>query len=321
MNSDRQFNTAPNRNPHANITARYRLRLQKAERFKGDARQFGHMLKSLSKETRNHGPSSIYNNGQLANYAANQNRAPRIPSIPSILVIEDEEDLRAVLHRQLSEMPAHIELASEGAEGLRLALAQQWDVILLDLRIPNIDGLDVCRQIRAQGVHTPIIMLTALSSELNRVLGLELGADDYVTKPFSMLELQSRIKAQMRKTALIVNAQNRATIDTFVQSESLQFGGLTLDLVAHCAHLDGQLLELTPTEWQLLKYFTENPNQAISRSQLLEKIWGQHQGGYDHTLNSHINRLRAKLVSTKQSACYIRTVWGFGYSLEKLAVA
>ena len=274
------------------------------------------MFKPLTKETVSCAASSFGANNHFLSHTSNQNRTPHIPNI---LVIDDEEDLRAVLHRQLSEMPAHIQLANEGAEGLRLALAHQWDVILLDLRIPNIDGLEVCRQIRAHGIHTPIIMLTALSSELNRVLGLELGADDYVTKPFSMLELQSRIKAQMRKTALIIDAQKRAINDASDQNESLQFGCLKLDLVGHSAQLDGKLLELTPTEWELLKYFSENPNQAISRSLLLEKIWGQQLGGYDHTLNSHINRLRAKLANTKPGACYIRTVWGFGYSLETLA--
>lgn len=276
------------------------------------------MLKTQSKEAPSFNPTSFQIGGHFVSHASDQIRTP---SIPNILVIEDEEDLRTVLHRHLSEMPAQVQLACEGVEGLRLALAQQWDVILLDLRIPNIEGLDVCRQIRAQGIHTPIIMLTALSSELNRVLGLELGADDYVTKPFSMLELQSRIKSQMRKTALIVKAMTRAANGTSDQSESLQLGCLRLDLVAHSAHLNGKLLELTPTEWELLRFFSENPNHAISRAQLLEKIWGQHQGGYDHTLNSHINRLRAKLANNRHDGCHIRTVWGFGYSLETLAIA
>ncbi len=230
-----------------------------------------------------------------------------------LLVIEDEVDLAQLLEVQLSELPAEVCICHNGEQGLTLALTEHWDAIVLDLRLPKLNGLDVCREIRARGHHVPIMMLTARITELDRVLGLELGADDYLTKPFSMLELQARIKALLRRASLF----NRSAEVALTRSnEVLQLGALQLDNARRRATLAGNVLVLTPREWDLLWFFAQQPGRVFSRSELLEKVWGYGHDGYDHTVNSHINRLRSKLGDGQSNAQYIHTVWGTGYRFE-----
>ena len=237
---------------------------------------------------------------------------------PQLLVIEDEADVAALLRLHLSELPADVRLATDGEQGLALALSVDWDLIVLDLRLPRLGGLDVCREIRASGRQVPILILTARAGELDRVHGLELGADDYVGKPFSVLELRARVKALLRRAA---HSQAARSVVTRDRAQTLRFGALQLDRSRHKATLAGRDLALAPREWELLCFFAEHPGQAFSRAELLDRVWGYGHDGYNHTVNSHINRLRAKLGDDRSVPCYIHTVWGMGYRFEAVGHA
>jgi len=228
-----------------------------------------------------------------------------------ILVIEDEVDLAALLVLHLSELPAEVRIAHDGRTGLDMALAERWDVIVLDLRLPQLGGLDVCREIRARSPYVPILMLTARSTELDRVLGLELGADDYLTKPFSLLELQARIKALLRRAAHTAPAPDAAA-----QPVQMAAGDLRVDRLQRRAWLADGELTLTPREFDLLWHFVCHPGRVFTRAELLAQVWGYGHDGYDHTVNSHINRLRAKLGDEREESRFIHTVWGVGYRFE-----
>ena len=238
---------------------------------------------------------------------------PARASQPKLLVIEDEADVAALLRMHLAELPADVKLAGDGEQGLALALTEDWDLVVLDLRLPRLGGLDVCREIRASGRQVPILMLTARAGELDRVHGLELGADDYVAKPFSVLELRARVKALLRRAALRHAARPLAGEGG---KTSLQFGALQIDRLRRLASLAGRDLALTPREWELLCFFAEHPGQAFSRADLLDRVWGYGHDGYNHTVNSHINRLRAKLGDDRSVPGFIHTVWGTGYRFE-----
>ena len=227
-----------------------------------------------------------------------------------ILVIEDEQDLASLLVLHLSELPAQVKVASDGARGLEMALSRHWDVIVLDLRLPKLGGLDVCRELRAKNHSVPILMLTARSGELDRVLGLELGADDYLTKPFSVLELQARIKALLRRAA------HTSGSDVGTSPVCCEAGRLKIDREQRRAWLAGDEITLTPREFDLLWHFAIHPGRVFTRAELLATVWGYGHDGYDHTVNSHINRLRAKLGDERAEANYIHTVWGVGYRFE-----
>ena len=230
-----------------------------------------------------------------------------------ILVIEDEQDLASLLVLHLSELPARMEVANDGETGLALALSSDWDVIVLDLRLPKMGGLDVCREVRAHKPAVPILMLTARSSELDRVLGLELGADDYPTKPFSILELQARIKALLRHAA---HGARAAAAEG--ELEQIATGELRVDQLQRRVWLAGEEITLTPREFDLLWHFASHPGRVFTRAELLSTVWGYGHDGYDHTVNSHINRLRAKLGDERTDATYIHTVWGVGYRFEAM---
>jgi DNA-binding response OmpR family regulator len=228
-----------------------------------------------------------------------------------VLVIEDEPDIAQLLQLHLAELPAQVEVAADGRRGLELALAQEWSLVVLDLRLPGLSGLDVCRELRAQGRYVPILMLTARGSELDRVLGLELGADDYLVKPFSLLELQARIKALWRRTEQAVRgAQARGASD---EPAVIMADTLRIDRLQRRAWLDDSELTLTPREFDLLWFFARHPGRAFNRAELLEQVWGYGHDGYDHTVNSHINRLRTKLGDDRATSRFIHTVWGVGY--------
>ena len=229
----------------------------------------------------------------------------------SILVVEDERDIAELVALHLSELPAQVTLAHDGPRGLELALARHWDAIVLDLRLPGLNGLDLCRAVRAQTAHMPILMLTARGSELDRVLGLELGADDYLTKPFSVLELQARVKALLRRSAL--SGTPAPDVDT---PSTIDCGPLRIDRNQRRVWVDGGEVVLTPREFDLLWHFVRSPGRVFTRSELLADVWGYGHDGYDHTVNSHINRLRSKLGDERAAAAYIHTVWGVGYRFE-----
>ena len=225
----------------------------------------------------------------------------------SFLVVEDDTDIAHLLDVNLRELCAHIDVVHDGVQGLACAMAHAYDLIILDLRLPHMDGLEMCRRLREQARYTPILMLTAKSSELDRVLGLELGADDYLTKPFSLLELAARVKAILRRTQLM----RSPTAPT--RTQRIHNGALAIDMDTREVTLSGQAITLTAREFDLLAYFAAHPGRVYTRAQLLDAVWGHAHDGYEHTVNSHINRLRAKIESNPAKPDYVRTVWGVGY--------
>ncbi len=230
-----------------------------------------------------------------------------------ILVVEDEPDIADLIRVNLAELGMPIVHKDNGQQGLDIALQEEFSLLILDIMLPQVNGLDICRQVRERKPEQAIIMLTAKNSETDRVLGLELGADDYMTKPFSVRELQARVRSQLRKVSLmrsIADGKNN-------QSDApLQIGHLTIDQKTHQVRLQEQELELTATEFDLLLHLASHPNQVFSRAQLLESVWGYHHSGYEHTVNSHINRLRAKIEQDATVPSIVQTVWGVGYKFN-----
>ena len=226
-----------------------------------------------------------------------------------VLVIEDERDIAELLELHLRDLNCEVTLAADGHEGMRQAFARNWDLVILDLRLPGPDGLSICRALRRESHYVPILMLTSKSSELDRVLGLELGADDYVTKPFSVSELMARVKAIFRR---VESLEKRFPGD----EESLAIGPLKIDTKGRQVLVDDQPMSLTAREFDLLLHFARHPGHVFSRAQLLDSVWGYGHDGYEHTVNSHINRLRSKIEPDPAQPEYIVTVWGVGYKLD-----
>lgn len=224
-----------------------------------------------------------------------------------ILVIEDDADLRALIDIHLRDL-ASIEQAVDGIEGLEKATASEWDLLILDLGLPLIDGTEICKRIRMRSDYTPILMLTARSSELDRIVGLEIGADDYLTKPFNVLELVARVKAIFRR----IEAMKAPP----VQQSEIRAGALLIDQERREVRLEGELLHLTAKEFDLLCQFAEHPGRVYTRADLLDLVWGYSHSGYEHTVNSHINRLRSKIETDPSHPDYILTVWGVGYKFH-----
>lgn len=223
-----------------------------------------------------------------------------------ILLVEDDIHIANLLALHLRDERFEVMHCDDGSEGLRQLEQGGWDALVLDLMLPGVDGLEICRRARAMTRYTPIIIISARSSEVHRILGLELGADDYLAKPFSVLELVARVKALLRRSdALARNAR--------LDAGSLTANGLFIDPLARSASLNGQQLDLTPREFDLLYFFARQPGQVFSRMQLLDAVWGYNHEGYEHTVNTHINRLRAKIESVPTEPRRILTVWGKGY--------
>lgn len=224
-----------------------------------------------------------------------------------ILVIEDEPQLARLVEMHLSDAGCAVTVVHNGADGLAAAADRKFDLIVLDLMLPDVDGLDICRQLRASRDDTPILMLTARSSEIDRVVGLELGADDYLTKPFSVRELVARIKAILRRV------ERMADEGTTAASESIVVADLHIDRDKRRVSVRGEPVQLTAKEYDLLVQFARHPGRVFTRSQLLDLVWGYGEGTYEHTVNSHINRLRAKIENDPSDPRFIKTVWGVGY--------
>lgn len=229
------------------------------------------------------------------------------------LVIEDERDIASLIKLHLGDLCDDVELAFDGKQGLSKALSRAWDLVILDLRLPGMDGLEICRRIREQQDYVPILMVTSKSSELDRVLGLEIGADDYITKPFSILELLARVKAVFRR----MEAVDRESVPEAVKK--IELPGLSVDTEQRVAKVNEQPVELTAKEFDLLLHFACHPGKVFTRSDLLDEVWGYGHGGYEHTVNSHINRLRAKIELDPANPRYIKTVWGVGYKFSNEA--
>ena len=228
-----------------------------------------------------------------------------------ILVVEDDPDIAALLSMHLAELDAEVSVSHRGDEGLDAFKAGNFDLVVLDLMLPGMDGLSVCREIRAIEGYVPVLMLTAKSSELDRVLGLEIGADDYLTKPFSIPELQARIKALFRRVEALAQRAPVAAV--------LEGNGIRLDATQHRVTISGEEVELTAKEFELLSYFMRHPGQVFSRSDLLSNVWGYDHDGYEHTVNTHINRLRLKIEPDISKPSFIQTVWGVGYKFPEIS--
>ncbi|MBC8162869.1 MAG: response regulator transcription factor [Roseiflexaceae bacterium] len=227
----------------------------------------------------------------------------------TILLVEDALDLAQAVGRELTAAGFRIVHAADGVAALEAFAREQPDLVVLDWMLPRLDGLEVLKRLR-QGSTTPVLMLTARAEEADLVIGLELGADDYLAKPFGNRELVARVKALLRRNAQV---QQTLQADQTPSSTVIMRGGLQLDSAAHNAMLDGQPLELTPTEWNLLDLLLRNPGRAFSRDYLLDAVWGQHYVGSDRSVDNAMLRLRKKLGTLGDD---IETVWGIGYRLR-----
>ena len=229
-----------------------------------------------------------------------------------ILLVEDERDIAELVSLHLGDVCDEFVVAADGFEGMRLATSETWSLVILDLRLPGPDGLEICRAIRRDRTYQPILMLTSKSAELDRVLGLETGADDYLTKPFSVLELVARVRAIFRR---IENLQQSPQPSADL-ARKVRAGNLTIDPTRREVTLGSRQIDLTAREFDLLDYFARNPGRVFRRADLLDKVWGYGHEGYEHTVNSHINRLRAKIESNPSKPEMIVTVWGVGYKFS-----
>ena len=227
----------------------------------------------------------------------------------NVLIVEDNKDIARLIQMHLSDSGCQAVIAEDGLVAVEQTKKNDFDLVILDLMLPKLDGLDVCREIRKQSHYTPILMLTSKSSELDRVIGLEVGADDYVTKPFSIPELLARVKSQFRR-AEATNKQDQTT------DEELNFGQLYINPDNRIVSLADRKIDLTVKEFDLLFKFAQNPGRVYSRSQLLDSVWGYGHEGYEHTVNSHINRLRSKIEEQPARPNFIKTVWGIGYKFN-----
>ena len=222
----------------------------------------------------------------------------------TILVAEDERELNNLVRRHLEEEGHRVVQVFDGPAAVRAVQQERPDLVILDWMLPGLDGLEVCRRIRRDSI-VPILMLTARSEEIDRVLGLEVGADDYLTKPFGIRELLARVRAILRRVELLRAAGTREA-----SPSTLAAGPLRVDLEQHLVSVDGRPVELTPKEFDLLALLIRHPGRAFGRDYLLEKVWGYESGGFDRTVDTHVLRLRKKLGQVGE---WIETVWGVGY--------
>ena len=226
-----------------------------------------------------------------------------------VLVVEDNPDIANLVSLHLKDLDCEVALAADGLRGLDEARARRYDLIILDLMLPGMEGLEVCRRLRGETDYTPILMLTAKSSEVDRVVGLEIGADDYLTKPFSIGELIARVKAIFRRVDALSSGRKE-------EPRRLNLGAMTIDVEKRTVIVAGQAVDLTAKEFDLLLQFAEHPGRVYSRQQLLDLVWGTGHMGYEHTVNSHINRLRGKIETDPAEPEYVLTVWGVGYKFN-----
>jgi len=225
-----------------------------------------------------------------------------------LLIIEDDPDISGLVEFHLSDLGFSVWVETGGERGLACVERESFDLLVLDVMLPGIDGLEICQRIRAKASRVPILMLTARSSEIDRVLGLEMGADDYLTKPFSVMELRARVKALLRRADM--------ASETRVASERIQIQGVSIDLGRHEVAVEGKPVALTAKEFDLLSFLASHPGRVFSRGQLLERVWGYGHDGYEHTVNSHINRLRNKIEPDPANPRHILTVWSVGYKFR-----
>ncbi|MEL6636411.1 MAG: response regulator transcription factor [Bacteroidota bacterium] len=228
-----------------------------------------------------------------------------------VLIIEDDKDIVELLKIHLTDLHCELDWAYDGEQGLRKALAGDQQLIILDVMLPGKDGMEICRQLRAKDQQTPILMLTAKSEEIDKVLGLEMGADDYLTKPFSIREFIARVKAIFRRMELMRPAKEA------IPASLMRFGDLQIDLEKRKVSIKNQRVDLSPKEFELLSLLASHPGKSYDRTRILNLVWGYDFDGYEHTVNSHINRLRSKIEPDIHHPQYILTTWGVGYRFNE----
>jgi len=232
-----------------------------------------------------------------------------------ILIVEDDSDIAELLRVSLEDISFHCEICANGMHALERINRHNYDLIILDIMLPGLSGLEVCKKVRDKNPVQPILMLTAKSSELDQIIGLEQGADDYMTKPFSIPALQARVRAIIRRSQSYLLSTNPAANEA--SSAKVIIGDLVVDPSKRLACIKDQPMDLTALEFDLIYYFIRHPERVFSRSQLLDNVWGYDHIGYEHTVNSHINRLRNKLQIADGGDKIIQTVWGVGYRLSE----
>lgn len=234
-------------------------------------------------------------------------------ALQRILMVEDDPDIREVVATNLSPLGYQFDFASDGESAVEKALANSYALILLDVMLPKLGGIEVCQRIREKNSSIPILMLTAKGDELDRVVGLELGADDYLTKPFSMPELKARVKALLRRAHVQMEASTESS-----ESNLLHLAEMTIDLTNRKVLIDEQAVELSAMDFDLLSFLARTPGRPYRRSELLEKIWGSSNSAYESNVNTQITRLRKKIEKDPSEPRFIKTVWGVGYRFAEL---
>ena len=230
----------------------------------------------------------------------------KINKMEKILIVEDDPHIAELVALHLTDAGCKVSIEKDGIAGHDRALRETFDLLLLDINLPKMTGLDICRAVRKHRKYVPIMMMTAKSEEIDIVTGLEYGADDYITKPFSVKELVARVKAVLRRT----QAMNA---DLAKSGKVLQYEGLVIDTENRTVILRGERADLTPKEYDLLYVLAKKPGRSFSRQQLLDAVWGYEFEGLEHTVNSHVNRLRIKIEKDIQNPIFILTTWGVGY--------
>ncbi|ANB62247.1 response regulator transcription factor [Anoxybacteroides amylolyticum] len=227
-----------------------------------------------------------------------------------VLIVDDEPSIVTLLEYNLKQAGFEVITASDGEEGLQKAILEQPDLIILDLMLPKIDGIEVCKQLRQQKIMVPILMLTAKDDEFDKVLGLELGADDYMTKPFSPREVVARMKAILRRIQPVA-------VPIEEENNKIVIGELSIFPDRYEAYFRDNLLELTPKEFELLLYLAKNKGRVLTRDQLLSAVWNYDFAGDTRIVDVHISHLREKIEQNTKKPLYIKTIRGLGYKLEE----
>jgi two-component system alkaline phosphatase synthesis response regulator PhoP len=227
-----------------------------------------------------------------------------------VLLIDDDPDIALLLSFHLSEIGLDLQVEVDGTSGLARGLNESFDLLIVDLMLPKLDGFEVCKQLRGGKIHAPILMLTSRSEEVDKVLGLEFGADDYLTKPFGVRELIARIRALLRRASLGAEGGDKSI-------ERIAFPGLEILPSKRAVSVRGAQVELTAKEFDLLLLLASSPGHIFTRAALLDRIWDYHSSSYDHTVTSHINRLRSKIERDPETPQFILTVWGVGYKFSE----
>ena len=227
-----------------------------------------------------------------------------------VLVIEDDRDISDLIAIHLADLGFEPEKVYDGREGLVKALSAEYKIIILDLRLPSLDGFEVCKKLRMEKIRTPVLMVTSKSEEVDKVLGLEIGADDYITKPFSIRELMARVKAILRRSEM--SDKNLPASE----EKTIRSGNFFIDVNKRIVEVYGHRKEFTPKEFDLLVLLASHPGKTYNRMQLLELVWGYNFDGFEHTVNSHINRLRSKIEKDMNNPEFILTTWGVGYKFR-----